>query len=94
MRKCLEQQIQRHVDLPYSILFLIDLIRSPNRVPQKHEIGEYPGRADKSEALFSMCLERANEYDKKVTERWKKETETILIFVGALPNPPLSELWC
>ena len=40
--------------------------------------------ADKSEALFAMYLERADDDDNKVTERWKNETGTLLTFVGAL----------
>ena len=41
---------------------------------------------DKSEALFSMYLERADDDDNKVTERWKKECDSILIFVSILSN--------
>jgi hypothetical protein len=42
------------------------------------------GRADKSEGFFSLFLEKAEENDNKVTQRWKKEMDTILIFVGYL----------
>ncbi|KAF8462180.1 hypothetical protein DFH94DRAFT_677506, partial [Russula ochroleuca] len=37
---------------------------------------------DKSEALFSMYLDRSDEDDKKTTEKWKGETDAILIFTG------------
>jgi len=48
--------------------------------------GPDPQAVDKSEALFSMYLERADDDDLKVTERWKKQCDGILIFVGTLSN--------
>ena len=42
---------------------------------------------DKSEALFSMYLERSDEDDRKTTERWKGECDAILIFVSYLSHP-------
>jgi len=59
---------------------------------EQHQLEDVNGRepqaqaADKSGALFSMYLERADDDDNKVTERWKKECGAILIFVGALAN--------
>ena len=41
-----------------------------------------PSSVDKSEALFTMYLDRADEDDKKITERWKGECDAILIFVS------------
>ncbi len=41
-----------------------------------------PKSVDKSEALFSMYLDRSDEDDRKTTERWKGESDAILIFVG------------
>jgi hypothetical protein len=41
-----------------------------------------PSSVDKSEALFSMYLDRADEDDKKITKRWKGECDAILIFVS------------
>ncbi|KAH9986143.1 hypothetical protein BJV77DRAFT_923939, partial [Russula vinacea] len=41
-----------------------------------------PSSVDKSEALFTMYLDRADEDDKKITERWKGECDAILIFTG------------
>ena len=37
---------------------------------------------DKSEAMFTMYLERSDEDDTKRTERWKRESDAILIFVS------------
>jgi hypothetical protein len=60
---------------------------SDNRLEQ-HQLEEAndPGPVEKSEALFSMYLERADNDDNKVTERWKKECDSMLIFVGTLIN--------
>jgi len=52
---------------------------SPNPL-QPPEMDE-PKLVDKSEALFTMYLERADDDDNKITEKWKKECEVILIFV-------------
>jgi hypothetical protein len=41
-----------------------------------------PKSVDKSEALFSMYLERSDEDDTKTTKRWKGESDAILIFVS------------
>ena len=41
-----------------------------------------PSSVDKSEALFTMYLDRADEDDKRITERWKGECDAILIFVS------------
>ena len=43
------------------------------------------GDPDKSEALFSMYLDRSDEDDRKTTERWKGECDAILIFVSMHP---------
>lgn len=48
------------------------------------EMGPQPEAVDKSEALFSMYLERADDDDIKLTERWKKQCDGVLIFVGIL----------
>lgn len=48
--------------------------------------GPDPQAVDKSEALCSMYLERADDDDLKVTERWKNQCDGILIFVGILSN--------
>jgi hypothetical protein len=70
-----------HVGYPY---FMISWVLS-------HQcIGGYlnlprpddPSPVDKSEALFSMYLEKADEDDKKITERWRAESDAILIFVS------------
>ena len=39
---------------------------------------------DKSEALFTMYLDRSDEDDRKTTERWKGECDAILIFVSSI----------
>jgi len=59
----------------------------PDNRPEEN--GPDPQAVDKSEALFSMYLERADDDDNKVTERWKKECDGILIFVG-IPSNSLS----
>ena len=41
-----------------------------------------PDFVDKSEVLFSMYLDRSDEDDRKTTERWKGESDAILIFVS------------
>jgi hypothetical protein len=41
-----------------------------------------PTVSDGSEAMFSMYLERSDEDDTKTTERWKAESDAILIFVS------------
>jgi hypothetical protein len=44
---------------------------------------------DGSEAMFSMYLERSDEDDTKTAERWKAESDAILIFVSnSLPLSP------
>ena len=43
---------------------------------------EEHGDPDKSEALFSMYLDRSDEDDRKTTERWKGECDAILTFVS------------
>ena len=48
---------------------------NPLQPPERDEL------VDKSEALFTMYLERADDDDDKTTEKWKKECEVILIFV-------------
>ena len=50
--------------------------------PQAEEVIKLPPSVDKSEALFTMYLDRADEDDKKITERWKGECDAILIFVS------------
>jgi len=45
-----------------------------------------PGNVDKSEALFSMYLERADADDQAETERWKNESDVLLVFVSSLIN--------
>ena len=54
------------------------------------------GDPDKSEALFSMYLDRSDEDDRKTTERWKGECDAILIFVSMYPcfRVPLSQHCC
>ena len=46
-----------------------------------------PSSVDKSEALFAMYLDRADEDDKKITQRWKGECDAILIFVSRSYHP-------
>ena len=41
-----------------------------------------PKSVDKSEALFTMYLERSGEDDRKTTEKWRRECDAILIFVS------------
>jgi hypothetical protein len=38
--------------------------------------------ADGADPLFSMYLERAEEYDQKMTDRWKADADGILVFVS------------
>jgi hypothetical protein len=42
---------------------------------------------DKSEALFTMYLDRSDEDDRKTTESWKGECDAILIFVSQSYQP-------
>ena len=54
----------------------------PNLPSEEHGDPSRPEKpVDKSEALFSMYLDRSDEDDKKTTEKWKGETDAILIFV-------------
>ena len=58
---------------------------SPPNVPepvQSEDPPVQPKSVDKSEAMFSMYLERSDEEDRKTTERWKRECDAILIFVS------------
>ena len=48
---------------------------------------EEHGDPDKSEALFTMYLERSDEDDRKTTERWKGECDAILTFVSHSYQP-------
>ena len=41
---------------------------------------------DGSGALFSMYLDRAEEEDRRVAERWKGDADGILVFVRSLMN--------
>lgn len=51
-------------------------------IPEQHEdLPELPKSVDTSEALFSMYLERSDHDDREVTQRWKGESDAILIFV-------------
>ncbi|KAF8462183.1 hypothetical protein DFH94DRAFT_858154 [Russula ochroleuca] len=57
----------------------------PPDLPEEEKHGdpsEQPKSADKSEALFSMYLDRSDEDDRRTTERWKGECDAILIFTG------------
>ena len=60
--------------------------QSTEQHPLEDVNGREPQAADNSGALFSMYLERADDDDNRVTERWKKECDAILIFVGILAN--------
>ncbi|KAH9986151.1 hypothetical protein BJV77DRAFT_951294, partial [Russula vinacea] len=66
--------------------FILTQISSlPPHLPSAEEHGdpsEQPKSVDKSEALFSMYLDRSDEDDRKTTERWKGECDAILIFTG------------
>jgi hypothetical protein len=42
---------------------------------------------DKSEALFTMYLDRSDEDDREITERWKGECDAVLIFVSQFYQP-------
>ena len=85
--------LKREMDPGRFPLVLSPLGPSPcmieNQPAEQHQLeglnGQVP-QADKSGALFSMYLERADDDDNKVTERWKKECDAILIFVGTLAN--------
>ena len=63
-----------------------------NQPAEQHQLEDVNGQepqapaADKSGTLFSMYLERADDDDNKVTERWKKQCDAILIFVGTPAN--------
>jgi len=69
------------------MLLSVGYLPSPNPL-QPPEMDELK-LVGKSEALFTMYLERADDDDNKITEKWKKECEVILIFVyhcHLLPN--------
>jgi hypothetical protein len=48
-----------------------------------------PKSVDKSEALFTMYLDRSDEDDSKTTEKWKGECDAILVFVSDSYKPYL-----
>ena len=48
-----------------------------------------PKSVDKSEALFTMYLDRSDEDDRKTTEKWKGECDAILVFVSDSYKPYL-----
>ena len=54
--------------------------------PEEHhgDPSKLPKSVDKSEALFTMYLDRSDEDDRKTTERWKGECDAILIFVSSI----------
>ncbi|KAI9462055.1 hypothetical protein F5148DRAFT_1315753, partial [Russula earlei] len=56
----------------------------PNRSSheQSNDPLELPKPVDKSEGLFSMYLERSDEDDRRITEKWRGETDAILLFTG------------
>ena len=60
----------------------------PNLSSEEHGDPSRPEKpVDKSDALFSMYLDRSDEDDKKTTEKWKGETDAILIFVSRSYQP-------
>jgi len=54
----------------------------PDALDQPEETPDLSKFVDKSEGLFTMYLERSDEDDRKVTEKWKEESDAILIFTG------------
>ena len=56
-----------------------------SRVPldQSETLQEGWGFSDPSGPLFSMYLDRAEDLDKKMTNRWKADADGILIFVSS-----------
>ena len=48
-------------------------LRNPSKPPKS---------VNKSEALFTMCMDRSDGDDRKATERWKGECGAILVFVS------------
>jgi hypothetical protein len=92
-QRTIEQQRAKWilVRFSYLVVFLgLHTSMAENQPAEQHQLEDVNGRepqaADKSGALFSMYLERADDDDNKVTERWNKECGAILIFVGILAN--------
>ena len=54
---------------------------SPPDQPQPSQGGS--DFTDGADPLFCMYLERAEEYDQKMTDRWKADADGILVFVSA-----------
>jgi hypothetical protein len=91
----IEQQRGKWTQVRFSYLVIslgLHTSLAENQPTEQHQLEDVNGRepqaqaADKSGALFSMYLERADDDDNKVTERWKKQCDAILIFVGTLAN--------
>ncbi len=64
-----------------------DVFNDFENVPLPHTSGELQAESshtDGSGALFSMYLDRAEEEDRKVAERWKGDADGILVFVRPL----------
>ena len=55
----------------------------PSSVPSGEPQGE-SSYTDGSGALFSMYLDRAEEEDRRVAERWKGDADGILVFVRSV----------
>ena len=60
-----------------------------NLPPEEREDKSRLPQVDTSEALFTMYLDRSDEDDKNTTERWKRESDAILIFVSHSYQPCL-----
>jgi hypothetical protein len=76
--RCLYQWYPRLLSLhkfsAYSLAMLLE--------GQHEDSSTLPKSVDKSEALFTLYLDRSDEDDRKTTERWKGECDAILIFVS------------
>jgi hypothetical protein len=53
-----------------------------NLLQRKKEQDTFPEFSDSSGPLFDMYREMAEEEDKKMAERWTKDADGIIIFVG------------
>ncbi|KAI0250418.1 hypothetical protein BJV78DRAFT_559246 [Lactifluus subvellereus] len=69
-------------DWTYNIREVTETGDQPNSTRTTENQEPQPGFADSSGPLFHMYREMAEEQDNKMTERWQKDAEGIIIFTG------------
>ena len=87
MKRWLEQVLSfsliRYILTILPLFFLIAESYPPSPPDQPRPSQGVSDFTDGADPLFCMYLERAEEYDQKMTDRWKADADGILVFVSA-----------